>query len=110
MRKNQNRKLFHLVFKLITVIFALTVFSVLAKADSNGQTLVTLKATNAGVPVAYDQFSAINLQNAYTKISTGAYSDQDLTSAAWNTMLQNYEHKGKTIQLTTKYVLTPKHG
>ena len=108
--KSQPKFSYHLL-KLLMLFFALAFFSISSsnqvQANSKGYVKVTLQASQYGAPLAKASFTALNLQTAYNKISTGQYSPKDLESPTWTNMLQNFPHVGQTFDLTSKYILGP---
>lgn len=67
-------------------------------ASSNVKTNINI--TNNGVPISYTPVSAINYQNAESKIKMGKFSSQEISSKSWKQAEVQYSDEGGIIALT----------
>ncbi|MGF7495549.1 hypothetical protein ABUK63_06015 [Lactococcus lactis] len=105
MQKRKVKILLSLVAMLSVILF-LSMGSVHA-TSINQKVLVKLEVSDNGEAVSGGRYRALNIEQIYSKISQGNFSEEDTSSSAWTELKQTYSSQNNIITLSNGLEIGP---
>lgn len=103
MRKDRKSFLFCVVF-IVSIILCILPNRGYAEEIKS---VVKIEVTNSGNPVSGGAYSALNIEPIYSKISSGEFSKEDITSSSWTVLKQTYSAQSNIISLSNGLQIGP---